>query len=322
MRGGVYTLPPYQRGKGADWYKGTANAIYQNIEFVDEYDPDYVLILSGDHIYKMNYNKMLQHHKKAGADATIAVMDVPLDEASRFGIMNCREDGSIYEFEEKPKQPKSTLASMGIYIFSWKKLRQYLVDDENNSASSNDFGKDIIPAMLNAGEKMVAYRFEGYWKDVGTIESLWEANMDLLSPKSGLNLSDDTWKIYGRNNGAPPHFTSKQSKVVHSLVSEGCEIYGDVSESILFSDVTIEKGAKVEYSILMPGAVVKKGASVRYAIVAENAHICAGASVGAAPSDVAADDWGVAVVASGIRIGKNAKLGAKEMAGEDLPDQE
>ncbi|WP_370811986.1 glucose-1-phosphate adenylyltransferase [Butyricicoccus pullicaecorum] len=323
MRGGVYTLPPYQRGKGADWYKGTANAIYQNIEFVDEYDPDYVLILSGDHIYKMNYNKMLQHHKKAGADATIAVMDVPLNEASRFGIMNCREDGSIYEFEEKPKQPKSTLASMGIYIFSWKKLRQYLIDDENNTASSNDFGKDIIPAMLNAGEKMVAYRFEeGYWKDVGTIESLWEANMDLLSPKSGLNLSDDTWKIYGRNNGAPPHFTSKQSKVVHSLVSEGCEIYGDVSESILFSDVTIEKGAKVEYSILMPGAVVEKGASVRYAIVAENAHICAGASVGAAPSDVAADDWGVAVVASGIRIGKNAKLGAKEMAGEDLPDQE
>ena len=211
---------------------------------------------------------------------------------------------------------------MGIYIFTWKKLRQYLIDDENNPNSSNDFGKDIIPAMLNANEKLVAYRFEGYWKDVGTIESLWEANMDLLSPKSGLNLSDDTWKIYGRNNGAPPHFTSKQSKVTHSLVSEGCEIYGEVSESILFSDVTIEKGAKVEYSILMPGAVVEKGASVRYAIVAENAHICAGASVGAAPSEVAADDWGVAVVASGVRIGKNAKLGAKEMAGEDLPDQE
>ena len=224
MRGGVYTLPPYQRGKGADWYKGTANAIYQNIAFIEEYDPDYVLILSGDHIYKMNYNKMLQHHKKMGADATIAVMDVPMDEASRFGIMNCHEDGTIYEFEEKPKHPKSTLASMGIYIFTWKKLRQYLIDDENNPNSSNDFGKDIIPAMLNANEKLVAYRFEGYWKDVGTIESLWEANMDLLSPKSGLNLSDDTWKIYGRNNGAPPHFTSKQSKVTHSLVSEGCEI--------------------------------------------------------------------------------------------------
>lgn len=322
MRGGVYTLPPYQRGKGSEWYKGTANAIYQNIEFVDEYDPDYVLILSGDHIYKMNYNKMLQHHKKMGADATIAVMDVPFDEASRFGIMNCTEDGTIYEFEEKPKQPKSTLASMGIYIFDWKKLRQYLIDDENDTSSSNDFGKDIIPAMLAAGEKMVTYRFEGYWKDVGTIESLWEANMDLLSPKSGLNLTDDSWKIYGRNNGAPPHFTSKQAKVVHSLVSEGCEIYGEVSESVLFSDVTIGKGAKVEYSILMPGAVVESGATVRYAIVAEDAHICSGATVGAAPGETASEDWGVAVVASNIRIGKNAKLGAKEMAGADLPDQE
>lgn len=322
MRGGVYTLPPYQRGKGSEWYKGTANAIYQNIEFVDEYDPEYVVILSGDHIYKMNYNKMLQHHKRMEADATIAVMDVPIAEASRFGIMNCHEDGTVYEFEEKPKEPKSTLASMGIYIFSWKKLRQYLIEDEANEHSSNDFGKDIIPAMLAAGEKMVSYRFDGYWKDVGTIESLWEANMDLLSPKSGLNLTDDTWKIYGRNNGAPPHFTSKQAKVTHSLISEGCEIYGDVSESVLFSDVTIEKGATVEYSILMPGAVVEKGATIRYAIVAEGAQICSGASVGAPPSEDAAEDWGVAVVAAGVRIGKNAKLGAKEMAGEDLPDQE
>ncbi|MBS5165122.1 MAG: glucose-1-phosphate adenylyltransferase [Butyricicoccus pullicaecorum] len=322
MRGGVYTLPPYQRGKGSEWYKGTANAIYQNIEFVDEYDPEYVVILSGDHIYKMNYNKMLQHHKRMEADATIAVMDVPLAEASRFGIMNCHEDGTVYEFEEKPKEPKSTLASMGIYIFSWKKLRAYLIADEANEHSSNDFGKDIIPAMLASGEKLVSYRFDGYWKDVGTIESLWEANMDLLSPKSGLNLTDDTWKIYGRNNGAPPHFTSKQAKVTHSLVSEGCEIYGDVSESVLFSDVTIEKGATVEYSILMPGAVVESGATVRYAIVAEGAQICAGASVGAPPSEDTAEDWGVAVVAAGVRIGKNAKLGAKEMAGEDLPDQE
>ncbi len=322
MRGGVYTLPPYQRGKGSEWYKGTANAIYQNIEFVDEYDPEYVLVLSGDHIYKMNYNKMLKHHKQMGADATIAVMDVPLAEASRFGIMNCEEDGTVYEFEEKPKNPKSTLASMGIYIFSWKKLRKYLIDDEANENSSNDFGKDIIPAMLGAGEKLVSYRFDGYWKDVGTIESLWEANMDLLSPKSGLNLTDDSWKIYGRNNGAPPHFTSKQAKVTHSLVSEGCEIYGNVSESVLFSDVVIEKGATVEYSILMPGAVVKSGATVRYAIIAEDAEICSGASVGAPPSEDAAEDWGVAVVAAGVRIGEHAKLGAKEMAGEDLPDQE
>lgn len=322
MRGGVYTLPPYQRGKGSEWYKGTANAIYQNIEFVDEYDPEYVVILSGDHIYKMNYNKMLQQHKRLEADATIAVMDVPLAEASRFGIMNCHEDGTVYEFEEKPKEPKSTLASMGIYIFNWKKLRQYLIADEANEHSSNDFGKDIIPAMLAAGEKLASYRFDGYWKDVGTIESLWEANMDLLSPKSGLNLTDDSWKIYGRNNGAPPHFTSKQAKVTHSLISEGCEIYGNVSESVLFSDVTIEKGATVEYSILMPGAVVESGATVRYAIVAEDAQICAGASVGAPPSEDAAEDWGVAVVAAGVRVGKNAKLGAKEMAGENLPDQE
>lgn len=322
MRGGVYTLPPYQRSKGSEWYKGTANAIYQNINFIDEYDPDYVLVLSGDHIYKMNYNKMLQHHKQNEADATIAVLDVPLDEASRFGIMNCNPDGSIYEFEEKPKNPKSTLASMGIYIFTWKKLRQYLIEDEAKEGSSNDFGKDIIPAMLGNGEKLISYRFEGYWKDVGTIESLWEANMDLLSPKSGLNLSDDTWRIYGRNNGAPPHFTSKEAKVTHSQVSEGCEIHGDVSESILFSDVVIGKGATVEYSILMPGVVVEPGASVRYSIIAEGAHTCEGASIGGAPSEVDADAWGVAVVASGVRIGKGAKLPAKEMAGEDLPDAE
>ncbi len=320
LNGGVFVLPPYQKGGVSEWYKGTANAIYQNMGFVDEYDPEYVLILSGDHIYKMNYNKMLQQHKKTGADATIAVIDVPLDEASRFGIMNCNEDGTIYEFEEKPKQPKSTLASMGIYIFTWKKLRKYLIDDENNAASSNDFGKDIIPAMLNAGEKLVSFRFEGYWKDVGTIESLWEANMDLLSPKSGLNLTDDSWKIYGRNNGAPPHYTSKDAKVTHSLVSEGCEIMGNVSGSVLFSDVTICKGATVEYSILMPGTVVEPGAVVRYAIVAENARICENAQVGASPSDGEIENWGVAVVAAEVRVGRGAKLGAKEMAGEDLPD--
>lgn len=322
LNGGVYILPPYQKGKTSEWYKGTANAIYQNIGFVDEYDPEYVLILSGDHIYKMNYNKMLQQHKKTGADATIAVLDVPMDEASRFGIMNCREDGTIYEFEEKPKKPKSTLASMGIYIFTWKKLRKYLIEDEQNKASSNDFGKDIIPAMLSAGEKMVSFRFEGYWKDVGTIESLWEANMDLLSPKSGLNLTDDSWKIYGRNNGAPPHFTSKSAVVTHSLISEGCEIDGNVSESVLFSDVQVGKDAVVEYSILMPGAVIEPGAVVRYSIIAENARICEHAQVGASPSDGEIDNWGVAVVAADVRIGKGAKLGAKEMAGEDLPDQE
>ena len=319
LRGGVSVLPPYQ-GKTSEWYKGTANAIYQNIPFIADYDPEYVLILSGDHIYKMDYNKMLQQHKDTGADATIAVLDVPLSEASRFGIMNCKPDGTIYEFEEKPKQPKSTLASMGIYIFSWKKLRKYLEEDEANPQSSNDFGKDIIPAMLANGEKMVSYRFEGYWKDVGTIESLWEANMDLLSPNSGLNLSDDNWKIYGRTTGSPPHFTAKGAKVQHTLLSEGCEIAGNVSESVLFSDVKVAKNANVEYSILMPGAVVEEGASVRYAIVASGAVIAKGAQVGEGPSDCDVDKWGVAVVAETVRIGENVKLAAKEMAGEDIPD--
>ena len=322
LRGGVSVLPPYQRGKASEWYKGTANAIYQNIPFIADYDPEYVLILSGDHIYKMDYNKMLRQHKETGADATIAVLDVPLSEASRFGIMNCKPDGTIYEFEEKPKEPKSTLASMGIYIFSWKKLRKYLEEDEANSKSSNDFGKDIIPAMLANGEKMVSYRFEGYWKDVGTIGSLWEANMDLLSPNSGLNLSDDSWKIYGRTTGSPPHFTAKGAKVQHTLLSEGCEIAGNVSESVLFSDVKVAKNANVEYSILMPGAVVEEGANVRYAIVASGAVIAKGASIGAGPSECDVDKWGVAVVAENVRIGENVKLAAKEMADEDIPDAE
>ena len=322
LRGGVSVLPPYQRGKASEWYKGTANAIYQNIPFIADYDPEYVLILSGDHIYKMDYNKMLRQHKETGADATIAVLDVPLSEASRFGIMNCKPDGTIYEFEEKPKEPKSTLASMGIYIFSWKKLRKYLVEDEANPDSANDFGKNIIPAMLDNGEKLVSYRFEGYWKDVGTIESLWEANMDLLSPNSGLNLSDDSWKIYGRTTGSPPHFTAKGAKVQHTLLSEGCEIAGNVSESVLFSDVKVAKNANVEYSILMPGAVVEEGANVRYAIVASGAVIAKGASIGAGPSECDVDKWGVAVVAENVRIGENVKLAAKEMADEDIPDAE
>ena len=322
LRGGVSVLPPYQRGKASEWYKGTANAIYQNIPFIADYDPEYVLILSGDHIYKMDYNKMLRQHKETGADATIAVLDVPLSEASRFGIMNCKPDGTIYEFEEKPKEPKSTLASMGIYIFSADVLIKALEEDALDQRSSHDFGKDIIPAMLANGEKMVSYRFEGYWKDVGTIESLWEANMDLLSPNSGLNLSDDSWKIYGRTTGSPPHFTAKGAKVQHTLLSEGCEIAGNVSESVLFSDVKVAKNANVEYSILMPGAVVEEGANVRYAIVASGAVIAKGASIGAGPSECDVDKWGVAVVAENVRIGENVKLAAKEMADEDIPDAE
>ncbi len=319
MYGGVFTLPPYQ-GKTSEWYKGTANAIYQNIEFVDGYSPDYVLVLSGDHIYKMDYSKMLQAHKSTKADATIAVIDVPREDASRFGIMNCREDGSIYEFEEKPEHPKSTLASMGIYIFGWEKLKKYLMEDEKRPASSNDFGKDIIPMMLAAGERLQSYRFQGYWKDVGTIESLWEANMDLLSNQSGLNLNDADWKIYGRNTGSPPHYAGETSAIQHCLVSEGCEIYGSVQQSVLFSDVVVQEGAEVEYSILMPGAVVEKGAKVNYAIVAENAVIGAGANVGSAPEEAGSAEFGITVVASGIRVGKGAVLRPREMADQDIPD--
>ena len=261
--GGVQVLPPYAKSKNSEWYKGTANAIYQNIGFIDRYEPDNVLILSGDHIYKMDYAAMLAFHDQKGSDCTIAVRDVPLEEASRFGIMNTREDGSIYEFEEKPKHPKSTNASMGIYVFKWSVLKKFLEADEADPKSENDFGKNIIPALLEAGHKLYAYEFAGYWKDVGTINSLWEANMDLLSPNSGLQLSDDSWKIYGRTTGSPPHFTAKGAKVQHTLLSEGCEIAGNVSESVLFSDVKVAKNANVEYSILMPGAVVEEGANVR-----------------------------------------------------------
>ena len=238
--GGVFVLPPYQKSSGSDWYTGTANAIYQNINFIDRYDPEYVLMLSGDHIYKMDYEKMLAYHKEKEADCTIAVLQVPMEEASRFGIINAHMDGSIYEFEEKPPVPKSNLASMGIYIFTWKKLRKYLIDDEANPNSENDFGKNILPAMLADGQKMFAYAFEGYWKDVGTIDSLWEANMDLLDPKVPLDLYDDSWKIYSRNPVMPPHFVAQGAVVENSMVTEGCTIAGKIDFSILFAGVVIE----------------------------------------------------------------------------------
>ncbi|MBR2417121.1 MAG: glucose-1-phosphate adenylyltransferase, partial [Clostridia bacterium] len=267
--GGVHVLSPYQQIKGTEWYKGTANAIYQNINFIDRYNPEYVAVLSGDHIYKMDYNKMLRYHKEKGAACTIAMLEVPWEEASRFGLMFVNDDGSISEFEEKPKNPKSNKASMGVYIFTWSKLRQYLIDDEANPNSGNDFGHDVIPAMHENGEKMFAYQFDGYWKDVGTIDSLWEANLDLLNPKVDLDLSDDSWKIYSRNPVAPPHFISKKAAVENSMIGEGCIIDGDVDYSILFSNVTVEEGAKVRYSIIMPGTTIKSGAVVEYSIVAE-----------------------------------------------------
>ena len=314
MSGGVHILPPYQSATGASWYKGTANAIYQNIGFVAMYEPEYVVVLSGDHIYKMDYSDMLRRHKEAQADCTIAVMEVPWDEAPRFGIMNVDAADTIVEFEEKPKQPKSNLASMGIYIFSWQKMRAYLIADENDPASSNDFGKNIIPAMLNAGEKMVAYRFEGYWKDVGTLDSLWDANMDMLSPASGLNLLDKAWPIYGRTPSCPPAFVGEKSEVGNSAIAKGCVIEGEVKNSVLSVNVTVKEGAQVSYSVLMPGAVVEEGAVVQYAILGENAVVAKGAKVGAAP-ETAADpaQSGIAVLGPNTKLAEDEVVAAKTM---------
>ena len=315
--GGVHILPPYQSADGASWYKGTANAIFQNIGFVDMYDPDYVLILSGDHIYKMDYAAMLTHHKRAGADCTISVMEVPWEEASRFGIMNVDAEDTIVAFEEKPAQPKSNLASMGIYIFSWQKLRRYLIEDEGDEASSNDFGKNIIPKMLANGEKMSAYRFEGYWKDVGTLDSLWDANMDMLAPGSGLNLLEKDWPIYSRSPSVPPAFLGKRAHVEHSVVSRGCAVEGEAENSVLSERCTVEEGASVQYSILMPGAVVKKDARVAYAIIGEDAVIGERALVGQPPESAAPENWGIAVVGPGAAVADGHILPAKRMRSRD-----
>ncbi len=317
--GGVHVLPPYQKQQGSDWYTGTANAIYQNIPFIDRYDPEYVLILSGDHIYKMDYSKMLKFHKEKNADCTIAVIDVPMEEASRFGIMSCDEDMKIFQFEEKPKNPTSTLASMGIYIFSWKKLRYYLEKDEKTEGSSKDFGKNIIPDMLNNNEGLFAYTFDSYWKDVGTIDSLWEANMDLINPNVPLDLHDKSWKIYSRTPVMPPHFISDKALVQNSLVTEGCSIDGKVDFSVIFAGVTIEEGAEVRDSIVMPGTVVKKGAKINYAIIAEDTVIGENASIGCRPEDTPdKDNWGVAVVGSNLTISDGAVIGAKAMIDKNV----
>ncbi|MBW6411922.1 glucose-1-phosphate adenylyltransferase [Clostridium weizhouense] len=271
--GGVNILPPYQEEKGGNWYKGTANAIYQNIEFVDRYDPEYVLILSGDHIYKMDYTKMLDFHKEKNAEATIAVIEVPMDEASRFGIMNTREDLSIYEFEEKPKNPKSNLASMGIYIFNWKTLKKYLKNDELNKESSNDFGKDIIPNMLGDGSKMVAYPFKGYWKDVGTIESLWQANMDLLKDNNELDLHDEDWKIYTDNPVRPAQYIGETARVSNALIVEGCVVNGEVENSVLFQGVQVGKNSIIRDSVIMNNAKIGDNVVIEKAIIGNNAVI-------------------------------------------------
>ena len=318
MNGGVYILPPYVKDKEGQWYKGTANAIYQNINFIERYEPEYVLVLSGDHIYKMDYAKMLDFHKSRQADATIAVLDVPVEEASRFGIMNTNPDGSIYEFEEKPKHPKSTKASVGIYIFNWKKLREYLINDEKDPNSSNDFGKNIIPSMLAKGERMFAYQFDGYWKDVGTIDSLWEANMDLLNPKVNINLSGDQWRIYARNEPHPPHFIREKADIAESLITEGCDINGKLWYTVLFSGVTVEEGAELNSAVVMKNTVIKKGAVVKYAIIAEDAVIEEGAVVGDDPCNYSdPSEWGIAVVGRGAVVKKGQIVRPKEMIEPD-----
>ena len=319
MDGGVHILSPYQQIKGSEWYKGTANAIYQNINFIDRYDPEYVAILSGDHIYKMDYAEMLKFHKERNADCTIAMMEVPWEEASRFGLMLVNDDGVITEFEEKPKNPRSNKASMGVYMFTWKKLRAYLIADEETEGSSNDFGKNVIPAMHKAGERMFAYQFDGYWKDVGTIDSLWEANLDLLNPKANIDLTDPDWRIYAKNSALPPHYVSKDATVQNSLVSGGCIIEGNIDYSVMFANVTVEEGANVRYSIVMPGATVKKGATVQYAMIAEDAVVESGAVVGEDPEKI--DDlanWGVTVIGAKVNIGENVKIPAKAMIAEDV----
>lgn len=319
MNGGVHALPPFQTALGAQWYKGTANAIYQNISFVDRYDPEYVVILSGDHIYKMDYNDMLQHHKDKNADATIAVLDVPKEEASRFGIMITNDEGDIIDFEEKPKNPRSTLASMGIYIFTWSKLKQYLIENENNPEEDKDFGKAIIPNMMNAGEKLVAYAFDGYWKDVGTLDSLWEANMDLLNPNIPIDLYDPEWKMYSRNPIMPPQYIGEKAVVENSMITDGCVIEGTIDFSVIFEGVKIEEGATVTDSIIMPGSVIKSGAVVEYSIVGENCVVGSGAHIGARPETIEnRDDWGIAVVGHNITISENAKVLPKQIISENM----
>lgn len=311
VSGGVYILPPYlSMGDKSSWFSGTSNAIYQNIGFIELYDPEYVLILSGDHIYKMDYSDMLETHIEKKADCTIGCLRVPLADATRFGVMNTGEDGYITQFEEKPKHPKSDLASMGIYIFTWEKLKAYLIADELDPKSQKDFGKSIMPAMLKAGEKVWPYLFKGYWRDVGTITSLWDANMDMLSD-SRLDMRDERWPIKSNSQALPPHYVGDKGRVVHSIVTEGCIVNGNVQNSVLSNSVVIEEGAQVEYSVVMPGAVIESGAMVRYTIIGENTRICRGAHVGSPPNGSA--DWCVATCGPDITIGEGVTVDAGAM---------
>lgn len=319
--GGVHVLSPYQGKVKSSWFEGTANAIYQNLHFMQMYNPEYVVILSGDHIYKMDYDAMLKAHIAAGAACTIACMNVPMSEASRFGILNTNPDGTIYEFEEKPKQPKSTLASMGIYVFTASKLFDYLEKDDKNPNSSKDFGKDVLPAMLNAGEKMFSYQFEGYWKDVGTIGSLWEANMDLLGETPAFDVGDSGWKIHSRNPLAPPEYIGPEGKVKNSMIALGCEIEGTVEHSVLASNVIVEKGAIVKDAVIMAGTVIKAGAQVTYSILDENVTVGEGAVVGSDKDLCLGLDEkgkGIAVVGRNVKIGDGKKVAAGVIVDADV----
>ena len=327
MNGGVHVLPPYETQAGASWYEGTANAIYQNMRFIERYDPEYVVVLGGDHIYKMDYSKMVDFHVANDADCTISVIDVPKAEASRFGIMICDEKNQVTDFVEKPKEPKSTLASMGIYVFTWEKLRKYLIENENDANAkrekgepwSKDFGKDIITSMLRDKQRLFAYEFEGYWKDVGTLDSLWEANMDLLSPSVPLDLYDPSWKIYSRNSNMPPQYVGDHANIENSMISEGSTIDGTVDFSILFSGVTIEAGATVNYSIIMPGTVIKSGAVVEYAIVGSDSVIESRARVGSSPENIEnRDDLGIAVVGHNVTVSAEKVVAPKQIIGENI----
>lgn len=321
--GGVYVLPPYVRAEKGEWYKGTANAIYQNIGFIEQFEPKYVLILSGDHIYKMNYAKMLKAHKQSHATVTVAVMPVPMEEASRFGIMDIDEHGRICEFEEKPKQPKSNLASMGIYIFNWQTLKKYLIVDENNPRSSNDFGKNVIPQMLAMNEPMFAYSFSDYWRDVGTIQSLWEAHMDMLTEPPLLDIYDNTWPIYSRNPAKPPHFIEDGAVVKNCSITEGCHISGTVEHSIISEGVTIDKGAIVRDSIVMPKAKIGKGAIVEKTIVGPGCEIGQDVKIGVRElednpykSDICTDD--IVLLEGGIIIDQGVEIGKNSMVENDI----
>ena len=305
-------LPPYERfDKKSGWYKGTANAIYQNIDFIERFDPDYVVILSGDHIYKMDYAAMVAYHEKHNASCTIAVRNVPLSEASRFGILNTNPDNSIYEFEEKPKKPKSTNASMGIYVFNWKVLHDALIADEDDEKSSNDFGKNIIPNLLNAGHKMMAYNFDGYWKDVGTIDSLWEANMELLGKEPEFQIRGEKDKIYARNDAHPSSYVDEDAKIFNAFVAEGCEVYGTVRHSVISVGCTIGEDAVVEDSVVMPGVVIESGAIVRHAILGENSKVCKNAVVGGAYGPD--DKKEISVTSKGAVVEANTVLKPGEM---------